>query len=117
VVQFSIEEQVFNRNMERFLGELVVTAHKLFYHPTLGSRAIKEKKKVGGTVGWGGISVSISAIRSSQAREIESRNPFSCSTSNCFWVSGFEFRVLTPRRLQGLGLSLGVRTVGVEAGD
>ena len=33
------------RNVQRFLGGLVVKAHRLVYHSTLGSRAVKEKEE------------------------------------------------------------------------
>ena len=35
----------WSRNVERFRGGLVFKAHILVYHSTLGSRAIKKKKK------------------------------------------------------------------------
>ena len=44
-VQFSIQEQLLCRNVKRFRGGLVFKAHRLWYHPTLGSRIIKKKKK------------------------------------------------------------------------
>ena len=34
--------------MKRFRGGLVFKAHRLVYHPTLGLRVIKQKKKKGG---------------------------------------------------------------------
>ena len=40
-VQFSIEEQLLRRNVKRFRGGLVLEAHLLLYHSTLGSRVIK----------------------------------------------------------------------------
>ena len=39
------EEQLLSGNVERFRGVLVSKAHKLLYHPTLGSRVMKQKKK------------------------------------------------------------------------
>ena len=44
VVQFSIWEQLLSRNVERFRGGLVVKAHRLLHHSTLGSRVTKKKK-------------------------------------------------------------------------
>ena len=35
------------RNVQRFRGGLVVKAHKLLYHSTLGLRVIKKKQKCG----------------------------------------------------------------------
>ena len=43
--QFSIEEQLIGRNVERFQGGLVLKAHRWLYHSTLSSRVIKKKKK------------------------------------------------------------------------
>ena len=43
--QFSIQEQLISRNVERFRGELVFEAHTSLFHPTLGSKEIKKKKK------------------------------------------------------------------------
>ena len=43
--QFSIFEQLLRRNVQRFRGGLVLKAHRLFYHSTLGLRAMKKKKK------------------------------------------------------------------------
>ena len=45
-VQFSIEEQLLSRNVERFSGGLVFKAHRLVNHSTLGPRVIKKKKNV-----------------------------------------------------------------------
>ena len=50
----SIEEQLFHRNMRWFRGGLVLEAHMLLYHSTLGLRVIKKKKKPGGGRGVGG---------------------------------------------------------------
>ena len=44
-VQFSIQEQLPSRHVERFRGGLVFKAHRLLYHSTLGSRVIKKRKK------------------------------------------------------------------------
>ena len=43
-MQFSIWEQRLSRNLERFRGGLVVKAHRLLYHSTLGSRVITKKE-------------------------------------------------------------------------
>jgi len=43
---FSIKEQLLRRNVKRFRGGLVFKAHRLVYHPTLGWRVIKKKKKI-----------------------------------------------------------------------
>ena len=43
-----VEEQLLIRNVERFREALEFKAHRLLYHSTLGSRAIKKKKKLGG---------------------------------------------------------------------
>ena len=39
----AIEDQLLRRNVKRFRGGLVFKAHRLLYHPTLGSRVIKKK--------------------------------------------------------------------------
>ena len=57
-VQFSISEQLLRRIVKQSRGGLVFKAHRLLYHSTLGSRAIK-KKKVGGT--WPVIKASMGA--------------------------------------------------------
>ena len=44
-MQFSIQEQLLRRNMKRFRGGLTFKAHRLVYHPTLGSESNKEEKK------------------------------------------------------------------------
>jgi len=36
-------EQLLHRNVQRFRGGLVVKAHRLLYHSTLGLRVIKKK--------------------------------------------------------------------------
>jgi len=41
-----LARELLHRNVQRFRGGLVVKAHRLVYHSTLGSRVIK-KKKVG----------------------------------------------------------------------
>jgi len=47
---FRVEEQVPCRNVQRFRGGLVIKAHGLLYHSTLGLRLIKKKtKKVQGS--------------------------------------------------------------------
>ena len=38
-------EQVLDRNVQRFRGELVFKAHRRLDHSTLGLRVIKKKKK------------------------------------------------------------------------
>ena len=43
--EFSIEEQLLRRNVNRFRGGLVFKAHRLVYYSTLGLRVIKEKKR------------------------------------------------------------------------
>ena len=43
-VQFPIQEKLLRRYVKRFRGGLVLKAHRLLHHATLGSR-IKEKKK------------------------------------------------------------------------
>jgi len=43
-VQFSIQEQILLRNVQRFRGGLVFKAHRLLYHSTLDLRVIKKKK-------------------------------------------------------------------------
>ena len=43
-MQFSIQEQLLSRNLERFRGGLVVKARGLLYHSTVGSRVMKKKK-------------------------------------------------------------------------
>ena len=40
-----IQEQLLYRNVQRFRGGLVLKAHRLVYHATLGLRVIKKKKK------------------------------------------------------------------------
>ena len=47
-VQLSIQEQLHSRKVEQFQEGLVFKAHILVYHSTLGSRVIKNKKKVEG---------------------------------------------------------------------
>ena len=42
--QFSLDEQLLRRNVERFRGGLVFKAHGLLYHSTLGLRVIKKKR-------------------------------------------------------------------------
>ena len=44
-IQFSIQEQLLSRNVERLRGGLVFKAHRFLYHSTLGSR-VKKKEKV-----------------------------------------------------------------------
>ena len=39
-------KQLLRRNVKRFQGGLVFKAHVLTYHPTLGLRVIKQKKKL-----------------------------------------------------------------------
>ena len=46
--QFPIQEQLLNRNVERFRGGLVFKASRLSYHSTLCWRIIKKKKKTAG---------------------------------------------------------------------
>ena len=41
---FSIQERLVRRNVKRFRGGLVFTAHRLSYHSTLDPRVIKKKK-------------------------------------------------------------------------
>ena len=41
----AIDDRILCRNVKRFQGGLVVKAHRLLYHSTLGSRVIKQKKK------------------------------------------------------------------------
>jgi hypothetical protein len=36
---------VSNRNVKRFRRGLVLKAHRLVYHPTLGSRVMKKRKR------------------------------------------------------------------------
>ena len=43
---FSLEERILRKIVKRFRGGLVFQAHRLLYHSTLGSRAIKKKKEV-----------------------------------------------------------------------
>jgi len=43
--QFSIQEQLLRRNVKRFQGGLVLKAHRLVYHSTLGWRVIKKKRR------------------------------------------------------------------------
>ena len=43
-VNLSMVGQLLSRNVERFRGGLVLKAHILLYHSTLGSRVIKKKK-------------------------------------------------------------------------
>ena len=45
-----IREQLLYRNVKRFRGGLVLKAHRLLYHSTLGSRASKKKKRRSRTV-------------------------------------------------------------------
>ena len=40
------ENRLLYRNMQRFRGGLVFKAHRLLYHPTLGVRVIKRKKRI-----------------------------------------------------------------------
>jgi len=40
--------QLLRRNVKRFRGGLVLKAHRLLYHSTLGLRAVKKKKKTPG---------------------------------------------------------------------
>ena len=47
-VELSIQEQLHSKNVERFRGGLVCKARTRVYHSTLGSRVIKNKKKVKG---------------------------------------------------------------------
>ena len=47
---FRISEQLISRNMERFRERLVFKAHRLLYHSTLGSKAIKQKKRASPSV-------------------------------------------------------------------
>ena len=39
------KEQLLRRNVKRFRGGLVLKVHRLLFHPTLGLRVIKKKKK------------------------------------------------------------------------
>ena len=41
----------WRRNVKRFRGRFAFKAHRLWYHSTLGSREIKNKKKVAKGVG------------------------------------------------------------------
>ena len=43
-VQFSIQEQLVSRNVERFRGGLVCKVHRLLYHSTLGARVMQKKR-------------------------------------------------------------------------
>ena len=43
--RFSIQEQLRDRNVQRFRGGLVFKAHRLLYQSTLGLRVTKKKKK------------------------------------------------------------------------
>ena len=45
-VHFAIQEQLLDRNVQRFRGGLLFKAHRLLYHSTLGIRVIQKKKKV-----------------------------------------------------------------------
>ena len=50
VFGYTVEVLGLCRTVERFRGGLVLKAHRLVYHSTLGSRVIKKKKEVeGGT--------------------------------------------------------------------
>ena len=40
-----LEKVLLSRNVKRFRGGLVVKAHGLLYHSTLGLRVIKKKKR------------------------------------------------------------------------
>ena len=44
-MNFSIQEQLLHRNVQRFREGSVFKAHRLLYQSTLGSRAIQRKKK------------------------------------------------------------------------
>ena len=44
-MQFSIEAHPLRRNVKRFRAGLVLKAHRLLHHSTLGSRVIKKKEK------------------------------------------------------------------------
>ena len=44
-VQFSIEERLLYRNVQRFRDGLVFKAHRLLHHSALGLRVIKKKKE------------------------------------------------------------------------
>ena len=48
--EFSIQEQLLRRNVNRFRGRLALKADRLVYHSTLGSRVINKKKRGGLTV-------------------------------------------------------------------
>jgi len=43
-LQFSIQEQLLYRDVQQFRGGLVLKAHRLLYHSTLGLRVIKKIK-------------------------------------------------------------------------
>ena len=45
--KFSIQDQLFRRNVKQLRGGLVSKAHRLLFHSTLGSRIIKKKKNLG----------------------------------------------------------------------
>jgi len=44
---FGLKRGTLGRNVKRFRGGLVLKAHRLLYHSTLGSRVIKKKKVQG----------------------------------------------------------------------
>ena len=51
--------ELFNRNVQRFRGGLVVKAHRLLHHSTLGLGVVKKKKVEGFRVeGWRWVSKS-----------------------------------------------------------
>ena len=52
-IRFSIQEQLLDRNVQRFRGGLVFRAHRLLYHSTLGS-CREENESSLQSAEWGG---------------------------------------------------------------
>ena len=61
--------QLLRRNVKRFRGGLVVKAHRLVYHSTLGLRVIKKKRSVQGFGGGGALERGVCQVPASAGEQ------------------------------------------------